>query len=267
MSLPPSSESSTSLVTGASSGIGAAIARELAERGRGVTLVARRKDRLAALAAELTERHGIRAETVGCDLSSAAARKRMMKTVDDRGLEVDVLVNNAGFGSAGRFQALDADAELRMVRTNVEAVVDLCAYYVPRMVERRRGAVLNVASVAAYQPVPRQSTYAATKAFVLSFTEGLHVDLKGTGVTATALCPGPTRTEFGDAAGIREELFQIPGLVYSAEQMAAAGVKAMERGRRAVVPGATNLASAVGGRLMPRALVLPLIDRFYPVGK
>ncbi|MEA2309955.1 MAG: uncharacterized protein QOI65_2241 [Thermoleophilaceae bacterium] len=267
MALPPPSESSTALVTGASSGIGAEIARELAKRGRGVTLTARRKDRLEELAKELTERHGVRAESVACDLSSPAARRRMVQTIADRGLEVEVLVNNAGFGSAGRFQELDADAELRMVRTNVEAVVDLCSSYVPDMVARGQGAVLNVASVAAYQPVPRQSTYAATKAFVLSFTEGLHVDLKGTGVTATALCPGPTKTEFGEVADIPAELFNIPGLVYSAEQMAVAGVKAMERGRRVVVPGATNLAGAVGGRLMPRALVLPLIDRFYPVGK
>jgi hypothetical protein len=255
VALPPPSESSTCLVTGASSGIGAEIARELAKRGLGVTLTARRKDRLTALADELR------------DLSSAAARRRMVKTIADRGLEVDVLVNNAGFGSAGRFQELDPEAEVRMVRTNVEAIVDLCSAYVPTMVARGRGAVLNVASVAAYQPIPRQSTYAATKAFVLSFTEGLHVDLKGTGVTATALCPGPTKTEFGEVADIREELFNIPGLVYTAEEMAVAGVQAMDKGRRAVVPGATNLVSAVGGRLMPRALVLPLIDRFYPVGK
>jgi short-subunit dehydrogenase len=267
MGLPPPSDSSTCLVTGASSGIGAEVARQLAARGRGVTLTARRKDRLEELAAELNERHGVRAETVACDLSSPAARKRMVKTVADRGLDVEVLVNNAGFGSAGRFQELDPEAELRMVRTNVEAVVDLCTVYVPAMVERSRGAVLNVASTAAFQPIPRQATYAATKAFVLSFTEGLHVDLKGTGVTATALCPGPTRTEFGDAAGIPEELFEIPGLVYTAEQMAVAGVEAMERGRRTVIPGATNLVTALGGRLMPRALVLPLIDRFYPVGK
>ena len=267
MALPPPSESSTCLVTGASSGIGAAIARELAARGHGVTLTARRKDRLDELASELVAQHSVRADTVACDLASAAARKRMVQTIERRGLEVDVLVNNAGFGSAGRFQALDPGAELSMVRTNVEAVVDLCSTYVAQMVDRGRGAVLNVASVAAYQPVPRQATYAATKAFVLSFTEGLHVDLKGTGVTATALCPGPTKTEFGDAAGIPDELFEIPGLVYTAEEMAVAGVRAMERGRRAVVPGATNVVGAVGGRLMPRALVLPLIDRFYPVGK
>src|SRR5918912_774618 len=264
MSLPPPSESSTCLVTGASSGIGVEFARELAKRGHGVTLVARRRERLTELAKELRAEHGVRAETVTCDLASAAARKRMVRTIADRGLDVEVVVNNAGFGSAGRFQALDAEAELTMVRTNVEAVVHLCSTYVPPMVDRGRGSILNVASVAAFQPVPRQSTYAATKAFVLSFTEGLHVDLKGTGVTATALCPGPTKTEFGDAAGIPDELFEIPGLVYSAEEMAKAGVRAMERGRRAVIPGATNVVGAVGGRLMPRALVLPLIDRFYP---
>jgi len=267
MPLPPPSDSSTCLVTGASSGIGEAFARELAGRGRGVTLTARRKERLVKLASELTDRYRVRAEVVTCDLSSAAARRRMIKTIADRGLEVEVLVNNAGFGSAGRFQDLDGESEVQMVRTNVEAVVDLCVAYVPQMVARRRGAVLNVASVAAYQPVPRQSTYAATKAFVLSFSEGLHADLRGTGVTSTALCPGPTRTEFGDAAGIPDELMRIPGLSYSAEEMAAAGVQAMERGRRAVIPGATNVAGAVGGRLMPRALLLPLLDRFYPVGK
>ena len=267
MALPPPSQSSTCLVTGASSGIGVEIARQLAARGHGVTLAARRKDRLVKLAKELSERHGIRAETVACDLASPAARRRMISTIDDRGLQVDVLVNNAGFGSAGRFQELDQEAELQMVRTNVEAVIDLCGTYVPRMVDRGSGAVLNVASVAAYQPIPRQATYAATKAFVLSFTEALHVDLRGTGVTATALCPGPTKTEFGDAAGIPEELFEIPGLVYSAEQMAVAGVHAMEKSRRVVVPGPTNVVGAIGGRMLPRRLVLELVDRFYPVGK
>jgi short-subunit dehydrogenase len=267
MALPPPSESSTCLVTGASAGIGVELARELAKRGHGVTLVARRKERLTELARELADQHGIRAETVACDLASAAARRRMTKTIADRGLRVDVLVNNAGFGSAGRFQELDGEAELGMVRTNVEAVLDLCATYVPQMVEQGSGAILNVASIAAFQPLPRQATYGATKAFVLSFTEALHVDLKGTGVTATALCPGPTRTEFGDAAGIPDEYFQIPGLVYGPDAMAAAGIQALERGRRVVVPGVTNVVGAVSGRLMPRSALLPLIERFYPVGK
>jgi short-subunit dehydrogenase len=236
-------------------------------RGHGLTLVARRKERLEELAAELSERHGIAADTVACDVSAAAARHRMLATVERRGRDVELLVNNAGFGTAGRFQDLDPEREVEMVRTNVEAIVDLCGAYVPRMVERGRGGVLNVASVASFQPVPRQTTYAATKAFVLSFTEGLHADLRGSGVTATALCPGPTRTEFGEAAGIDEALFNIPGLVYDADAMAKAGVRALERGRRSVVPGATNVVGALSGRYLPRSVVLPVIDRFYPVGK
>ena len=145
--------------------------------------------------------------------------------------------------------------------------MDLSARYVRGMIDRGRGGILNVASTAAFQPIPRQSTYAATKAFVLSFTEGLHKDLRGTGVTATALCPGPTKTEFAGVAGIDESLLELPGIAYSAEQMARAGVTALERGRRTTVPGPTNLAGAVAGRVVPRAVVLELLDRFYPVGK
>jgi short-subunit dehydrogenase len=267
MALPPPSESCTCLITGASSGIGAEVARVLAERGYGVTLTARRKERLDELARELSETHGIKADTVACDLSSIAARHRMIQTLDKRGRAVDVLVNNAGFGSAGRFQNLDADDELRMVRTNVEAVVDLCAHYVPQMIQRGGGGILNVASTASFQPIPRQATYAATKAFVLSFTEALHVDLRRTGVTATALCPGPTKTEFARVAGIDEGLMDLPGVVYTAEEMARAGIAALERGRRATVPGPTNLVGAIAGRLSPRAVVLELLERFYPVGK
>jgi len=267
MALPPASDSSTCLGTGASSGIGAAIARVLAAGGRGVTLTARRKDRLEELAQELSERHGVHADTVACDVSNTAARGRMVQTVEQRGRVVEILINNAGFGSAGRFQDLDPEDEIRMVRTNVEAVVDLCGRYVPEMIDRGGGGILNVASTAAFQPIPRQSTYAATKAFVLSFTEALHQDLRGTGVTATALCPGPTKTEFAEVAGIDENLMEVPGLVYSAEQMARAGVSALERGRRTVVPGPTNRIGALAGRVSPRAVVLEVLDRFYPVGK
>jgi uncharacterized protein len=267
MALPPPSDSSTCLVTGASSGIGAEIARVLAAGGRGVTLTARRKDRLEELAQELSERHEVHADTVACDVSNAAARRRMVRTVEQRGRAVEILINNAGFGTAGRFQDLDPEDEIRMVRTNVEAVVDLCGHYVPEMVDRGGGGILNVASTAAFQPIPRQSTYAATKAFVLSFTEGLHQDLRGTGVTATALCPGPTKTEFAEVAGIDENLMEVPGLVYSAQHMARAGVSALEQGRRTVVPGPTNRIGALAGRVSPRAVVLELLDRFYPVGK
>jgi short-subunit dehydrogenase len=267
MALPPPSDSSTALVTGASSGIGTELARQLAARGHNVTLVARRKERLEELADELTEAHGVNADTVACDLSSAAARGRMVSTVDDRGLTVEILVNNAGFGSAGRFQELDQESELRMVRTNVEAVMDLCGQWVPEMAARGRGAVLNVASTAAFQPIPRQAVYAATKAFVLSFTDGLHHDLRGTGVTATSLCPGPVPTEFGDVAGVDEKLFQVPGVSVSPADVAATGIEALEGGKRSVIPGVANAAGALAGRFTPRGLALPLLGRFYPVGK
>ena len=265
MALPPPSDSSTCLITGASAGIGAEIARELAKRGHGVTLVARRKDRLDALADELSSKHGIKADTVACDLSSATGRGRMLKTVNGRVRDVDVLVNNAGFGTGGLFQELDADTELSMVRTNVEAVVHLCTAFVPGMIERGHGAILNVASLAAFMPVPRQATYGASKAFVLSFSDAISADLRGTGVSVTSLCPGPVPTEFGDVADIDEKLMDIPGVSVSPEDTAAAAVEGMEKGRRVVLPGAATKASALAGRLTPRFVALEVMRRFYPV--
>jgi short-subunit dehydrogenase len=268
MALPPPSDRSTCLVTGASSGIGADIARELASRGLGVTLVARREERLRELANELSSEHNVRAEVIGCDLSDAAARRRMFEQIAELGLDVEVLVNNAGFGSGGRFHELDLDAELRMVRTNVEAVVDLCGHYVPGMVERGQGAVLNVASTASFQPLPRQATYGGTKAFVLSFTEALHQELRGSGVSATALCPGPVKTEFVEVAGMEEAESSSPSFVWmTAAQCARIAVKGMERGKRVVVPGALNRAMTVGGSHTPRSVLLPAMDRLWPIGK
>jgi uncharacterized protein len=265
MALPPPEPDSTCLVTGASSGIGADIARSLARRGHGVTLVARRTDRLDKLAAELRDRDGVRVETVGCDLGDSDARDRMRAQIEERGLRVEVLVNDAGFGTAGRFDRLDLERELEMVRVNVEAVVDLCGRYVPGLVERGRGAVLNVASTAGFQPLPRQATYSASKAFVLTFTDALHEDLAGTGVTATTLCPGPARTEFTTTAGIDWEA--LPDFIWSeSAEVAEAGVKGLERGRRLVVPGALNRAGALGGQHAPRGLLLRVAGKVYPVG-
>jgi uncharacterized protein len=267
MALPPPSDTSTALITGASSGIGTEIARELASRGHGVTLVARRRERLEELADELKQNHGIRADTAVCDLSSAAARGRMVTMLKRRNRNVEILVNNAGFGSGGAFQDLDPEGELSMVRTNVEAVVHLCSVFVPRMVERGQGAVLNVASVAAFQPVPRQATYAATKAFVLSFTDSLSADLHGTGVTATSLCPGPVPTEFGEVAAIDENLMSIPGVSVSPEDVARNAVDGLDRGKRVVVPGPATRATALLGSMTPRWITLEAMRRFYPVGK
>jgi short-subunit dehydrogenase len=267
MALPPPTPSTTALITGASSGIGAEIARLLAERGHGVTLVARRRERLEQLAEELTAAHGIRAEVETCDLSDAAARAKLIASLERRSLAVDVLINNAGFGSGGRFQDLDAEGELQMVRTNVEAVVHLCSAFVPGMTRRGQGAILNVASVAAFQPVPRQATYAATKAFVLSFTDALTADLHGTGVTATSLCPGPVPTEFGEVAEIDEQLMSIPGVSVSPPDVARSAVEGLDRGKRVVVPGPATRATALLGSMTPRWITLEAMRRFYPVGK
>ncbi|HYZ27477.1 MAG TPA: SDR family oxidoreductase [Thermoleophilaceae bacterium] len=263
MTLPPPSPAATCVVTGASSGIGAELARELTRRGHRVTLVARREERLRELAAEL----GDGAEVHVADVSDPAARQGLAEALAARGAEVAVLVNNAGFGTSGRFVKADRGRELEMVRTNVEAVVDLCALFVPAMAQRGSGAVLNVASTAAFQPIPMQSAYAATKAFVLSFTESLHAELAGTRVAVTALCPGPVKTEFADVAEIPGH-DALPGVFWAgAEEVARAGIKGLERGKRVVIPGALNRAGAVGGQHVPRNLFLRLTARAHPAAR
>lgn len=201
MALPSPSPESTCLVTGASSGIGVELARGLAARGHGLTLVARREERLRDLAAELGKEHDVRIEVVTADVSDGAERSRLANEISRRGLTVEVLVNNAGFGSGGAFVSLDGERETEMVRTNVEAVVGLSSVYLPGMVERGRGALLNIGSLISFQPVPFQATYGASKAFVLSFTDALHEELRGTGVTATAVCPDPCEPSSVSRAG------------------------------------------------------------------
>jgi short-subunit dehydrogenase len=177
-----------------------------------------------------------------------------------------VLVNNAGFGSAGLFQRLDGEREAELVRLNCEVVVDLCGRFVPAMVEHGDGAVLNIASTAGFQPLPTQATYSASKAFVLTFTQALGADLHGTGVTATVLCPGPVRTEFGEVAGLRLESVMPEFAWVDSADVAEAGVRGLERGKGVVIPGAINRATAVGGQFTPRSLLLSLGRRVYRVG-
>jgi hypothetical protein len=266
MALPNPSPESTAVVTGASSGIGAALAHSLAQRGHCLTLVARRRERLEQLAGELVDAHKNRVEVIARDLGEPAERDALAADIEALGLTVEVLCNNAGFGSARPFVKLERERELEMLRLNCEAVVDLCARYVPPMAERGRGAVLNVASTAAFQPLPGQSTYAATKALVLSFTEALHQELSHSGVAVTALCPGPVKTEFSDVAGIKD--LSTPDFVWAtAEDVAEDGVKGLERNRRVVVSGAINGIGAVVGRHAPRGLFLRAASRFYPVGR
>lgn len=265
MALPPSSPTSTALVTGASSGIGADIARRLAERGHGVTLVARREDRLQALATELRDAHGVRAEVLGCDLADPAARDALPGRIAELGLTVEILVNNAGYGSAGQFVTLDAAKETGMVRLNCEAVVALSQAFAPAMVERGRGAILVVASSAGFQPLPGQATYSASKAFALTFAEALHTELSGHGVAVTALCPGPVRTEFMEVAGAAELASSAPGFAWvPAEECARQAVEGLARNKRVVVPGLAIKVVTMAGQHTPRSVLLPLMKRFYP---
>jgi short-subunit dehydrogenase len=264
VALPEPSDSSTALITGASAGIGEAIARELAGRGHGVTLVARREDRLRALAEELSERFGVRAEAMGVDLASHTARSDLPRRIDELGLEVEVLVNNAGFGGGDYFVRTDRERLVSMVELNCVALLELQAVYLPQMVDRGRGATINIASTSAFQPLPGTATYAATKAFVLSLSEAVHEELKGTGVTLTAVCPGPVKTEFTEAAGLDKAEEQVPGVFWmSAESVARSAVDAADEGKRAITPGLLNRAGALTGQHAPRMLALPIAKRLW----
>jgi uncharacterized protein len=269
MALPSPAPGSTCLITGASSGIGADMARELARRGLAVTLVARREDRLRSLAGELASKHRVAAEVIAADLTDEASRSALAEEVAARGLTVELLVNNAGFSTWGRVHSAERARELALVRTDVEAVVDLCTLFVPGMVERGRGAVLNVASTAAFQPLPGQAAYGAAKAFVLSYTQALRAELRGTGVSATALCPGPVQTEFTEAAGTTDdEAFSaLRMMMVSSEAVAKAAIHGLEHDRGVVIPGTINRVGAVAAQVAPRRLLLPLLARQHPAMK
>jgi short-subunit dehydrogenase len=270
MALPVPGPDRTALVTGASSGIGVELARQLAARGHGVTLVARREDRLRALADELAASAGVRTEVIAADLTDPASREGVVRQLDERSLEVDILVNNAGFSTMGPVQRSDPDREVAMVRTDVEAVLHLCSIVIPGMVSRGRGAVLNVASTAAFQPIPGQAGYAASKAFVLSYSRAIGQELRGTGVTVTTLCPGPVETEFAEAAGIGDEEAgeAMPKFMWvSAPDVAKAAVDGLAKGRPVVIPGAANRALAQVSHHAPRGIILSVLARQHPALK
>ena len=270
MALPTPKENTTAIVTGASSGIGAEIARELARRGHGLTLVARRRDRLQALADELAAAHSVRVEVVAADLTDADSRGALPGELATRGLTADILVNNAGFTTMGHVRMADRAAELALVRTNVEAVVDLCALFVPGMATRRRGAVMNTASTASFQPLPGQASYGASKAFVLSYGRALAAELRGGGVTVTTLCPGPVETGFAEAAGMTDEeaAESLPKIMWlPADEVARAGVEGLAAGRTVVIPGAANRVGAGLAHLAPKSVLVPLLAKRHPALK
>lgn len=260
MGIPAPSDDRVALVTGASSGIGEAIAIELARRGHQLVLVARRTDRLHALAASVSQK----AHVLTADLSSSKDRASLPGRVAELGLEPDILVNNAGLSVGGTIAKSVPEQQLNLVEVDVAAVVDLCSRFLPGMVDRNCGAVLNVSSLAGFLPVPGQAAYGAAKAFVLSYTEGLRNELRGTGVTATALCPGPVATGFDDAAGFGfgERAAVLPSFMWkSADHVARAGLDGLDANRCRVVPGRINAIVAACCRFAPHDQLLPLLAR------
>ena len=250
------------LVTGASSGIGAAFARALHARGERLILVARRRDRLQAVADELSG-----AAAIALDLAAPGAPERLVAEVEARGYAVDALINNAGVGHTARFHEEEPERIAGMIDLNVRALVGMTRAFLPGMVARGRGRLVNVASNAAFQPVPFLTTYAATKSFVLSFTEGLAGELRGTGVTVQALCPGLTATEFLEVAGTARGLLvnRLPAM--SAEDVVACSLRALDRGRLRVIAGLPNRVLAGVQHFLPRSLVRAVAAELYRPGR
>ena len=268
MSLPTPLPTRTALVTGASSGIGVELARDLVHRGHGVTLVARSVDKLEAVADELrAAAPDLRVEVLPTDLSDRDARAGLPDRVAELGLTVDVLVNNAGLSTMGPVRSSDPAAELHLVEVDVAAVVDLTSRFLPGMVERGTGGILNVASTAAFQPLPGQAAYGAAKAFVLSYTRSLAGELRGTGVTVTALCPGPVQTGFGEAAGLAEGEGEaaLPSFMWEdADAVARCGIDGLAAGRTVAIPGTANRVLAGLAHLAPKSLLVPLVASRHP---
>ncbi len=240
----------TALVTGASAGLGAQFARLFAADGCDLVLVARRRESLEALAAELRAEHAVAVQVIAADLARPEAAEALVAHLEG---PVDYLVNNAGVGYLGGFAAADATRELAMLSLNMTTLVLLTRLLLPGMLARRSGRILNVGSLAGFMPGPQMASYYASKAFVNSFSEALSYELRGTGVTSTLLCPGATSTEFAAVAGVADSrLFKLGAM--TATRVAAAGYRAMTRGRRRVIPGLYNKLSAFSMRLVPRGL-------------
>jgi short-subunit dehydrogenase len=241
------------LITGASAGLGAEFARQCAARGEPLALVARRRDRLEALAAEL----GGEVHIFAADLAREGAAASLIAEMEAEGLAAGTLINNAGFGLAGRFAARPIERQSEMVDLNVRTLTELCHLVLPAMRAAGRGAILNVASTAAFQPGPNMAVYYATKSYVLSFTEALHHELKGTGIKVSALCPGPTTSEFSDVADSHSptlERMKMP-----AAPVVRAGLAGLDADKAVVIPGFRNKATAQASRFLPRALMRRIV--------
>jgi short-subunit dehydrogenase len=251
----------TALITGASAGIGLELARLFARQRHDLVLVARRGDRLREIAAELEGEYRIAARVIVADLATADGPRRLFDELQERGIEIEYLVNNAGFGTFGPFAETDVQNTMNLVRLNIGALTELTALLLPAMIERNSGRVLNVASAAAFQPGPLMATYYASKAYVLHFSEALNEELAGKEVSVTALCPGPVRTEFQQVAGMETSGLVLGKRLISVEQVAEAGYQAMLRGKSYVIPGLGGKLLSVAVRFAPRRLVAKFVHR------
>jgi hypothetical protein len=249
----------TALVTGASSGIGLDLAKRFAAEGYDVALVARSEGKLAEVAKAIEAEHKVRAHVVTADLAKAGAADALVKTLGERGIEVDVLVNNAGYACYGAFAETDLADELNMIQVNIVALTHLTKLVVRQMVARKAGRVLNVASTAAFQPGPLMAVYYATKAYVLSFSEALANELAGSGVTVTALCPGPTKTGFQARAQMEQSKLVRGKEIMTAETVARIGYAGLMKGKTVVIPGVSNKMMAQAVRFLPRKTVTKLV--------
>jgi short-subunit dehydrogenase len=250
----------TALVTGASAGIGRELARSFAAEKSNLVLVARRRDRLEDLAAELRKQHGVEVRVMAADLGRADAPQAIVDSLTREAVTPDVLVNNAGFGLLGPVAELDLDRQMEMIRVNVAALTHLTRLLLPGMIERHRGGILNVASTAGFQPGPFMAVYYATKAYVISFSEALADELAGTGVKVTCLCPGPTATEFAETAHMGNALmFRLKTM--TAQQVAWAGYCGFRRGKLLVVPGWMNYLGSMSIRFAPRSMARAVARR------
>ncbi|MCU0869052.1 MAG: SDR family oxidoreductase [Burkholderiales bacterium] len=247
------------LVTGASSGIGLELARGLAARRHDLVLVARGAARLEALATELRGAHGVTVTVLPADLSRRDEVDRVAAALDAGGHTVDVLVNNAGFGLFGLHADTDLAAEQQMLDVNITALTRLVKHFLPGMVRRGRGRILNLASTASFQPGPYMAVYFATKAYVLSYSEAIAEELRGTGVTVTALCPGPTASGFQDAAAMHDSAMVKGKRLPTSAEVARLGLAAMDRGQRVAIHGLLNWLQAQSVRLAPRAMVTRVV--------
>ncbi len=246
------------LVTGASAGIGAEIARLLAV-DHDLVLTARRSEQLQALADELKQKHGATCHVFPADLVEPDAPRKLFDTISAAGIAIDVLVNNAGFGDLGKFAQSDLGKALQMLQVNVVALTELTGLFLPAFVARDSGRVLNVGSIAGFQAGPYMAVYYATKAYVNSFSEALHTELRRTGVTVTVLCPGPVATEFAAVSGMQTTRAFSAGQAMGARPVAAAGLRALKAGRRMVVPGWRNKLMLFAERFFPRSAVLSAV--------